>query len=148
MPIGSILAGLVLFLVTIPFVVRPLLNERHKELATVESTQAATGDSHKAALFALRDVEFDHRTGKITDEDYAGLRANLMAQAAATLELNEKQNAELDAQIEAEVRGRRQRASQSRAVRFCAQCGHAVKSNDRFCAVCGTRLADEIEAVG
>lgn len=147
MPIGSILVGLVLFLATIPFVVKPLLNEKRMRPATADPFQAAPDDRHKATLLALRDLEFDHRTGKITDEDYAGLRAHLMAQAATTLELNEKQSAEFDALIEEEVRNRRQRASRSRDGRFCPQCGHAVKSGDRFCAACGMRLAAQVEAV-
>ena len=146
MPIGSVLAGLVLFLVTIPFVVRPLLNGKRTTPSAADPFQATPRDRHTVALLALRDLEFDHRTGKITDEDYAGLRADLMAQAATTLELNEKQTAELDARIEEEVRNRRQRASQSRAGRFCSQCGHAVKSDDRFCAACGSQLVAQAEA--
>jgi hypothetical protein len=38
------------------------------------------------ALEALRDLELDRRTGKIADEDYAALDAELRARAAAAIE--------------------------------------------------------------
>jgi hypothetical protein len=37
------------------------------------------------ALAALRELEFDHRTGKITDDDYRREIGPLRQQAAATL---------------------------------------------------------------
>jgi hypothetical protein len=38
------------------------------------------------ALAALRELEFDHRTGKIGDEDYAALLGPLRTEAAAALQ--------------------------------------------------------------
>jgi len=38
------------------------------------------------ALAALRELEFDHRTGKITDEDYRALLAPLRHDAAEALQ--------------------------------------------------------------
>jgi hypothetical protein len=37
------------------------------------------------ALAALKELEFDHRTGKISDEDYRSLVGPLRAEAAGTL---------------------------------------------------------------
>ena len=140
MPIGSILIGLALFLATIPFVIKPLLNEERIRRAAADPLQATPGDRHKETLLALRDLEFDHRTGKITDEDYAGLRASLLAQAAAAIEAQDKQSGELDALIEDAVRARRQHTSESLPKRFCSKCGHKTGPDDRFCAACGTSL--------
>lgn len=41
--------------------------------------------ARKAAYQALRDAEFDHATGKISDADYADLRARHEARAMAML---------------------------------------------------------------
>jgi hypothetical protein len=38
------------------------------------------------ALLALRDLEFDHRTGKITDEDYRPLVVEYRRRVAAALQ--------------------------------------------------------------
>jgi len=45
----------------------------------------------------------------------------------------------VDAEIEARVAERRQAAVPP--ARFCAQCGHGVGPNDRFCGACGAPLA-------
>jgi hypothetical protein len=37
------------------------------------------------ALAALRELELDHRTGKVSDEDYRALHKALRSQAAAAL---------------------------------------------------------------
>src|SRR5512136_187223 len=90
MSIGSILIGLLLFAATIPFVAKPLLGQKRLKPAIAGSAKVSNADQHQAALLALRDLEFDHRTGKVTDEDYAGLRADLLAQAAVTIDAKDK----------------------------------------------------------
>ena len=52
------------------------LGERRLELS----------EERDRALLALRELEFDHRTGKITDEDYRGLVISLRQAAAAALQ--------------------------------------------------------------
>ena len=51
------------------------LERRHLELA----------EERDRALAALKELEFDHRTGKISDEDYRDLVGPLRARAAASL---------------------------------------------------------------
>lgn len=54
-------------------VARPLLRstvERTDQLSDEQRRRLALREERDAALLALRDLEFDHRTGKITDEDY------------------------------------------------------------------------------
>jgi hypothetical protein len=43
------------------------------------------------ALAALKELEFDHRTGKISDEDYERLVGPLRAEAAAVLKALDRQ---------------------------------------------------------
>ncbi len=41
--------------------------------------------AHEAVYRALRDLDLDHETGKLTDGDYAALRAGYQAEAVAVL---------------------------------------------------------------
>lgn len=163
MSAGSILIGLLLLAATIPVVVKPLLNQKRVKPAMAGSTKVARADQHQASLLALHDLDFDHRTGKVTDEDYARLRADLLVQAAATLDARMQPSADLDAQIEQAVRDRRQtnvdaviedavrshRQTQTalQTANFCPKCGRKARVDDRFCAGCGANLTLSAEAV-
>ena len=163
MDIGSLLLGLALFLLVAFIVARPILEQqgvREKEISRADQL-AAERDS---LLNALRDLDFDHATGKIGDEDYAPQRAQLVAQGVAVLKqldaLGSNRGAasaddeieravaarrktragpNVEDQIEAEVSTRRRPAPAADAVK-CPACGHPAQPDDRFCAKCGTKL--------
>ena len=72
------------------FVALPLLREptRADHVETMGSEQRERlqlREERDAALAALKELEFDHRTGAIADEDYAGLVGEYRARAAAAL---------------------------------------------------------------
>jgi hypothetical protein len=140
MSAGSILIGLLLVAATIPIVIKPLLNQKRRQPVPVGAPKVSASEQHQAALLALRDLEFDHRTGKVMDDDYANLRASLLAQAAATLDTKPKLADDLNSLIEDAVRQRRSQPVKSEAVNFCPKCGRKVQSDDRFCATCGATL--------
>src|SRR5512147_690599 len=83
MPVSSILLGLTLAILVVPFVAEPFLRRpgqgRKLKTASAPMGEAATKE---AALVALRDLDFDFHTGKITDADYAPLRQELLGAAA------------------------------------------------------------------
>lgn len=163
MSVGSILMGLLLLAATLPFVIKPLLSQKRLKPVMERATRVSSADQHQAALLALRDLDFDHRTGKVTDEDYASLRANLLAQAAVTLDAQKPQPAEVDLLIEQAVRSRRQTkvdailedAIRSRrqtqgvvpTANFCPKCGRQARADDRFCAGCGASLMLQSEVI-
>ncbi len=161
MSAGSILIGLLLLAATIPIVIKPLLNHKRLKPALARVVPVSSADQHQATLLALRDLEFDHRTGKVTDEDYASLRANLMAQAAATIDAKDKgainldtlieeavrsrRQTNVDTLIEAAVRNRRKNPTELQTANFCPKCGRKARVDDRFCASCGASLAIRAE---
>lgn len=163
MSAGSILIGLLLFAATIPLVIKPLLNHQRLQPALARAVPVSSVDQHQAALLALRDLEFDHRTGKVTDEDYAQLRTDLLVQAAATIDAPDKRPVDVDALIEQAVRSRRQtnvdgvievavrsrRQTQAamQTANFCPKCGRQAHVDDRFCAGCGANLTLTAEVV-
>lgn len=84
MDIGSLLLGLALLLVVGFIVARPLVEQRssaEKTPSTLEQLLAAREQN----LTALRDLDFDHTTGKITPEDYQVERVKLVAQGVNVL---------------------------------------------------------------
>jgi hypothetical protein len=84
MDIGSILLGVALLLVVVFFVARPLTEQgaaRERELTPGDQLSF----ERDRTLTALRDLDFDHATGKILDEDYAAQRAQLVAQGVGIL---------------------------------------------------------------
>ncbi len=74
------LAGLV------AFVVAPLAHPRTGAQTATTNASLEILERRDRALSALRELEFDHRTGKVTDEDYAALLAPLRSAAAEALQ--------------------------------------------------------------
>ncbi len=91
-------------------------------------------------LLALREIEFDHRTGKLSDEDFRKLDSDYRGRALETLrrieDLGLVSESDPLALVEADVR----RALQDRAPsgpRSCFGCGERLASDSRFCSNCG-----------
>ena len=81
-----------LAVVAVFFVARPFLHEpapasdRLDELAPEARQRLALAEERDRALMALKELEFDHRTGKIDDVDYRALVGPLRRQAAEALQ--------------------------------------------------------------
>ena len=135
--IGALVAALAL-----AFTVWPLLNQEPLLPAADDSPVADLIARKDTLLRSLKEIEFDHTLGKLSDEDFQRLDGTLRRQAVTLLKQIEKVSPELaghEAAIEAAVAERRgQPASQDR--RHCSQCGVIVKPGDKFCAACGAGL--------
>jgi hypothetical protein len=79
--LGALLAAAVVVFVAIPFL------RAGEETPIHEPAEAAlvAAEERDRALAELKELEFDHRTGKITDEDYRRLVQPLRRRAATTL---------------------------------------------------------------
>ena len=89
---GVVLPGALLLIAVLMVVMPPLLAaDRRVAPATQRARRRAALESRRDELYtALREAEFDWRTGKLTDEDHEAAREGLVADAAATLrELDE-----------------------------------------------------------
>ena len=160
MDIGSLLLGFALLLLVAFVVARPLVEKQglsEKRLGLAE-TLAAQRD---ALLNALRDLDFDYATGKITGEDYAPRRARLVAEGAALLKqldaLTGQAVTRAEDKAEQAIRARRQSATNEEdaieaaiAARrrtpvveglTCHACGASAQAGDKFCPECGIALS-------
>ncbi len=98
-----------------------------------------------AAFQALRELNFDHRVGKITDEDFVAFEARLKQAAANSLRaldgLETEIDEELDSVIERSIRQRH--AGLVASGRSCPACGKPAAPEDKFCAACGAALPSQ-----
>ena len=89
MTIAALVLAAVLAIAAVLFVARPFLAARAREADAaadpVEVERARLLEERDRALAALKELEFDHRTGKITDADYAEVVATLRRDAAEAL---------------------------------------------------------------
>ena len=81
----AIAVGAVL-LVAWPFLKEPVTaDDRLDALAPEDEVRLGLVEERDRALAALKELEFDHRTGKIGDEDYRSQIGQLRREAAAAL---------------------------------------------------------------
>jgi hypothetical protein len=154
--------GLVVVAVAAIFVTLPMLRPDEGEAAPAAPAASAAVNAlereKNAALAAIKEAEFDHGVGKLSDGDYARLRGELEEQALramASLDTEQVPEAPAATQVShpavpaapaaplhvaapAAVRGGRQRAADgAHEAAFCASCGTAFAAAQRFCARCG-----------
>lgn len=95
------------------------------------------------ALLALKEIEFDRETGKLSEEDYRFLTEKYTAQAIEALRAEEGTKApdDVEALIAHRVRALRSAAaSVPPGARVCATCGPRPEPDAAFCSTCGSRL--------
>jgi hypothetical protein len=83
--LGALLAVAAVLVVSLPFLRDSDASDRLDELAAPERRRLELVEERDRALAALKELEFDHRTGKISDEDYRELVGPLRRQAAEAL---------------------------------------------------------------
>lgn len=82
--LGILLAAGVVLLVALPFLREPETDDDRLDAPTAaQEHQLMLREERDRALAALRELEFDHRTGKVSDDDY-GRDLGPLRRAAAT----------------------------------------------------------------
>ncbi|HSM55767.1 MAG TPA: zinc ribbon domain-containing protein [Candidatus Sulfomarinibacteraceae bacterium] len=82
---GSIFLGVALFLVVALVLARPFFVAHYRRQGALSEREAL--EAQKDALLAqIRELDFDHETGKLPDEVHKQRRAELVAEAAAVLQ--------------------------------------------------------------
>jgi hypothetical protein len=83
--VGALLAVACVVVVALPFLRRPGLTATEDRLQETDVGRLELAEERDRALAALKELEFDHRTGKISDDDYRELVGPLRRRAAETL---------------------------------------------------------------
>ncbi len=156
--IAALVIGTVLAVGALAFVLYPIFFGVPREAPTILGPRLNEGDS---AVAALREIEFDRATGKLSDTDYAELKARYTKEAIVAMRRAKSGEPALEDEIEAAVRAYRQThpACPEHGVRpesdavYCSDCGRylhdrcagcgapVVERDARYCVSCGTSLA-------
>jgi hypothetical protein len=127
---GGVMAFVLLAsLLSCALLISPLLG---RDLGTedTEAEELPSVRERESIYSAIRDLEHDHETGKITEADYTSMSNELRARAVALL------RREREGTSAAEESGGPPR---------CPSCSVEVGAGDRFCSRCGAALAGSPE---
>ena len=103
--IGGLLAAACALYVALPFLREPdPSSDLLDEPGALERRALELAEQRDRALAALKELEFDHRTGKVSDEDYRALVGPLRREAAEALRALEPR-AEATARVKADRPG-------------------------------------------
>jgi hypothetical protein len=139
--IGTVLALLALAFVLYPLVVAGAAPSAASRARTVRHAERDAASAQGSAIDALREVEFDRATGKLSDADYEALKAAYTSEAIAALRADDSSSAvaALAADDPAEAAVLRYR--NEFAVRTCAVHGPRPELDAAYCSDCGRYLA-------
>jgi hypothetical protein len=85
--LAAAVAVAAVLLVAVPFLREPTPREdRLREPREAGKRQLGLAEERDRALAALKELEFDHRTGKLSDTDYRELVGDYRRRAAAALQ--------------------------------------------------------------
>ncbi len=131
--------GTVLALVALAFVLYPMFSDAAPAPDRMADDAPAADSPGKIAVDALREVEFDRATGKLSDSDYSALKSQYTRDALAAMRAQESDDVPADAapDDEAEAAILRYRIHSV----ACATCGPRPELGARFCSSCGKELS-------
>ncbi len=142
---------LMLILAAIGAVAWPLLNPARPATAAEDEPSpelVELAGQRDNAYQAIRELEFDHQLGNLSQQDYQSLRERYRSEAAAVLRQleqarePEKETVAVSHAASATIARARKAAKAPTATdeRACPACGRSVPADDRFCWHCGAAL--------
>lgn len=144
----EMITAAILGLAVAALLIAPLLRTGTVPVSGVDEPEDIEETRKGMALSALREIQFDRATGKLSDEDYEELNARYTARALEVIRSEDAEvpmpeplvaGAEGGDPVEALIADR-VRTLQTGTVR-CATCGPRPESDALFCSSCGRSLA-------
>jgi ribosomal protein L40E len=139
-----LIVGTLLAVLAVAYVLYPLLfssaSPTHRPVGLPRVAPVADED----AIVALREIEFDRATGKLSDTDYAELKSRYTARALAAMRARGKGGTDATPEdlVEATVLAYRAR------LKSCARCGPRPEPDAVYCSNCGSYLDEKCAGCG
>src|SRR5262245_12375544 len=128
----GILGGAVLGAICVPL----FRKEETLESAIIEETEWDLLQRKKEVVLGnIQDLDFEYKCGKLSEEDYHKIRAEMSAEAALVFQEieNIESEADLDALIRREISSRKKK-SKAAPTMSCPDCGSSNPATNKFCA--------------
>lgn len=129
-----LVVGAVLAVIALVFVLHPLFDDAAHPSRTPKQRQVEVPAAE--AVQALREIEFDRETGKLSDADYGVLKSRYTREAVAAFR-----------EEESEISGDAGDAAEAVILRYrhrklaCSVCGPRPEPDAVYCSSCGRYLA-------
>lgn len=145
----AIVFGLLLALAAVLLVLEPLLRAATGQVVTPAEPIFSDSDDEDdpllvrrdRALAALKEIDFDKATGKLSDDDYARLKSEFTAEALEALRATDAAHEDDVVSVPPEADPVEQLIASARAggpgAGFCTECGATLGAGERFCIECG-----------
>jgi hypothetical protein len=128
----ALVLGTVLAVGALAFVLHPLFFDTRRSARRPGRDQQPSAES---AVVALREIEFDRATGKLSESDYAELKTQYSTRALAEMRAAAGTAASPEADpVEARVRAYRESRKE------CGNCGLRPEPDAVYCSTCGSYL--------
>lgn len=128
----ALAVGTVIALAVVAFVLYPLLTPSRPSARAALAPEEVPGST---AVEALREIEFDRQTGKLSDTDYAALKASYTERALAELRTENTAPTAPAAAAPAQTL-------------TCRDCGPRPESDAAYCSDCGRYLSGACSTCG
>jgi hypothetical protein len=132
--VTPLIVGAVLAVIALVVVLYPLFDDLAPHSRRARKPEGATPSVE--AVQALREIEFDRETGKLSDSDYAALKTRYTREALSAMR-----------DEEAGVAGESGDAAEAVILRYrrhqlgCSVCGPRPEPDAIYCSTCGRYLA-------
>lgn len=139
-----LVVGTLLAVVAVAYVLYPLLFGSAPASRRPIGLPVIAPAADEDAIVALREIEFDRATGKLSDTDYAELKARYTKEAIAVMRRQQASpaGASLDDEIEAAVQAYRETHAS------CPEHGPRPEPDAVYCSDCGRYLQDRCVSCG
>ena len=139
-----LVVGTLLAVLAVAYVLYPLLFGSAPESRRPFGLPIAPPPADEDAIVALREIEFDRATGKLSDADYAELKARYTTRALAAMRARGEGGVDAPPEdlVEATVLAYRAR------LKSCAQCGPRPEPDAIYCSNCGSYLDEKCAGCG
>jgi len=137
-----LVVGTLLAVVAVAYVLHPLLFGTSSASRRPIGLPLVAPAAEEDAVVALREIEFDRATGKLSDTDYAELKSRYTARALAAMRARGDAEASPEDLVEATVLAYRAR------LKSCARCGPRPEPDAVYCSNCGSYLDEKCANCG
>jgi len=128
----ALIVGTVLAVGALAYVLFPLLIASAPAIRRPRASTRTPAAPEQEAVVALREIEFDRATGKLSDADYDELKVRYTARAIEAIRSSSAETS--DDAAEAAVLAYRAR------IKSCARCGPRPEPDATYCSSCGSFL--------